>query len=1218
MRALLVLIAVVSAVFAADAVVWSGRQDGGVLSLTGAALDNGTAQESGGDYATLTLPEAGLAAEVGKPAVPVYLRLVEVPYGCEVKVSVDLGATETQQLALPVIPRQAPIPKSGTVPTFALDAKAYSTDAYATEIGARVVEVAVVRGRRVAVVEIRPVGYNPVRNLIEYAPQMRVTVKWTGADWSRTRSMLRRYSSPPFAGRLEGIAVNEKQFRTSLGPALPIGYLIIVPDEWQANVAPLAEWRRRKGFNVFVRTLSQVGGGGKDTVKAYIQNAYDNWSIPPSFVLLVGDVDRIGYFTGSGEGNPPTDLNYSLCEGSDYWPDLDLGRASVADSAQLDSFVGKVIRYEQNNWTNGTAWDKKAYFVASADGSMHGTAENTHKYVMAKIRPLGTECDSLWTYYGSGTPVDSALNQGRAWVTFSGHGSEEGWSDPGITFHSDDVRALTNTDMIPYVQTYACLTGNFTSTSYPECFSETWIRLGRKGGIVSIASSVNSYWTEDDTLERRVFDYMFDSSYTWIMGGFNKAKVKFYQQMGDNATTRRYFEMYNCMGDGGTDIYSLEPKPLVVTYPAVIPVGSYALQVSVTTGGNAVSGALVCVSAKSDTSAWATGYTNGSGQVTLDITTLAPDTVFVTVTGHNLAPHLGHCLALPSNGPYVMYLHHSVDDSVGGNDDHIINPGETVNLPMWLKNWGNQQAQGVTARLRKTDPNITLLDTLKNVGDISAGDSAWTGTNSFEFTVAPSCTNGYALRFSVVAKDSRDTSWTSSLTLLVGAPKLGYASYRAEDPAPGGNGNGMIDPGETGDIIATLRNTGLGNAYGVTATLRSTDSRLQVTDSTGSFGNIARDTTGSNSGNRFTVFADPSIPRETQVPCTLVVSTGGITKRLGFSISVGVIRTRDPIPDGPRTPAQYWAYDEVDSGYSERPDYNWVEVSGIGTLLSLADDTTCQITLPSEFGPFRFYGQDVTTLSICSNGWVGLGSTTNTTLYNTSLPSNSLPIGAMAINWDDCYPPAGRGIWYYHDTANHRFIIEYDSIPYWSNQTAYETYEIILYDTTLAAQDGNCEFLFQYQTAARTSSSCMGMQDPAMTIGVTCLNDNVYTRGASAWVPGHAVKFTTDVPNVAVEEPAAGAALPQRLALLASAPNPFRGAVLLSYAVPREMRLSLSVYDRAGRKVTSPFSGIAQPGVHVAAWDGRDSRGRRAAQGVYFWRLESENITLTRKAIKLD
>jgi len=1218
MRTFFVLVAAVATVFAADAVRWSGRHDGGVLSLTRARLEVGAVEESGGDYATLTLSEAGLAAEVGSPAVPVYRQLIEVPYGCEVQVSADIGSTETQQLSLPVIPRQASVPKSGPPPVFTLDAEVYSTDANVPEIGARLVEVAVVRGRRVAVVEIRPVRYNPVRNLVEYAPQMRVTVKWTDADWNKTRAILRRYSSSPFAGRLDGIAVNEKQFRTHLGPSLPIGYLIIVPDAWQANVAPLADWRRRKGFSVFVRTLSQLGGGNKDTVKAYIKNAYDNWPIPPSFVLLVGDVDKIGYFTGSGEGSPPTDLNFSLCEGSDYWPDIDLGRASVASAAQLDSFVEKVVRYERNDWTNGTGWDKKAYFVASADAGNHGVAENTHKYVMAKIRPLGTECDSLWTYYGSGTPVDTALNQGRAWVTFSGHGSEQGWSDPGITFHSDDVRALSNTDMIPYVQTYACLCGDFSSSSYPECFSETWIRLGRKGGIVSLASSVTSYWTEDDTLERRVFDYMFDSTYTWVMGGFNKAKVKFYQQMGDDPTTRRYFEMYNCMGDGGTDIYSLEPKPLVVSYPPVIPVGTYALPVSVSSGGDPVAGALVCASAKNDTSAWVAGYTNGSGQVTLNLTTLAPDTVFATVTGHNLAPHLGHCLVLPSSGPYVMYVHHTVDDSAGGNDDGIINPGETINLPMWLKNWGSEQAQGTFARLRRTDPNITLVDTLRNVGTIAAGDSAWTGLNSFKFTVAPGCTNGYALHFTVAAEDTFDSTWTSPLTLLVGAPDLGYNSYVAHDPPPGGDGNGMIDPGETGDLVVTLRNIGLSNAYGVTATLRSTDSRLAVLDSTGSFGTIATDTTGSNNADRFTVGAAPSIPRETQVPCSLVVVTGGITKRLGLSVEVGVMRTIDPIPDGPRTPVLYWAYDEVDSGYTERPDYDWVEIAGIGTLLSLADDTTCQISLPPAFGPFRFYDQDFTTLSVCANGWVGLGSTTSHTLTNTFLPSSSLPIGAMAINWDDCYPPAGRGIWYYHDTANHRFIIEYDSIPYWSNRTAYETYEIVMYDTVLAAADGNCEFLFQYQTATRISSCCVGMQDPTMGIGIACLNDDAYTRGASAWVPGHAIKFTTAAPRVAVEEPAAEAAYPQRLALLANSPNPFRGATRLRYAVPREMKLSLSIYDRSGRKVTSLFSGLAQPGVRTADWNGRDDAGRRVAQGVYFWRLESETATLTRKAIRIE
>jgi len=564
----------------------------------------------------------------------------------------------------------------------------------------------------------------------------------------------------------------------------------------------------------------------------------------------------------------------------------------------------------------------------------------------------------------------------------------------------------------------------------------------------------------------------------------------------------------------------------------------------------------------------------------------------------------------------VMYLRSTVDDSAGGNNDGIINPGETINLPMWLKNWGNAAAQGVSARLRTTDPNITMIDTLRDLGNIAAGDSAWTGANSFRFTVAPSCTNGYALRFAVVAKDSRDTTWTSPLTLVVGAPSLVYASYAADDPPPGGNGNGMLDPGETGDIIVTLRNTGLGNAYGVTGILRSTDARLQVGDSTGSFGDIPCDTTGSNESDRFTVSADGSIPRETQIPCTLVVSTGGITKKLGFNIGVGVIRTIDPIPDGPRTPALYWAYDEVDSGYSERPEFSWIEVSGIGTRLTLDDDQTVQVDLPPAFGPFRYYGQDFTQVSVCSNGWVAPGYTTAEDWSNSALPVADIP-QCLFANWDDVYPPRGGGVWYRHDADNHRFIVEWDSVGYISG-SEYETFEIVLYDTTLAAADGNCPVLFQYLTAAKTSSSTVGVQDPDAAVYIQCLYDGSYTRGASTWNPGHAIKFTTDAPHVAVAEPADKAGLPQRLALLAGAPNPFRSATRLSYAVPREMNLSLSVYDDAGRKVKNLFSGLARPGVRTATWDGRDEQGRRVGQGIYFYRLESEDAALTRKAIKID
>ncbi|MEO0079616.1 MAG: C25 family cysteine peptidase, partial [candidate division WOR-3 bacterium] len=826
------------------------------LSVEEVAIDS--VQVEGRGFATVNLPEAGFTLEIGKPLVPVYYRLVEVPFGAELSIEASCEEVEERSLGLPLLPRQEPVPKSGPRPSFVMDEKVYRADEFSPDIGARILEIGEIRGHRVATVEIRPVSYNPVKGVLRFSRKMVVKVRWAGADWERTRVMHRRYDSPAYQGRLRGIVLNAESFEEDMVPPLPIGLLIIVPDEWQANVQPLADWYRRKGFHVFVRNLTQVGGGQANTVKDYIQDAYDHWPVPPDFVLLVGDVDRIGYFTGQGQGNPPTDLNFSLVAGSDYFPDIDVSRLSVATASQLDSLVVKTVNYQKNIWSNGTQWCRKAYFIASSDGGNHQVAEGTHLYCMRKIRPMGVVCDSLWLYYGTGTPITTALNTGRAWVTYSGHGGENCWADPSPDFDIGAVHALANTDMVPFVQTYACLSGNFASTSYPECFSEAWIRNGFRGGIAHLASTVTSYWTEDDTLQRRVYDYMFDSLWTWIMGGVNRAKLKYYIQMGNSSTTRRYFEMYNLMGDGAVDPYWQEPQPLTVTHPPVIPIGSYQLRVLVEASGRPVENALVGITAKNDSLVFASDWTNSSGEAMLEVTTTQPDSIFITVTGHNLAPYLGAAMALPPSGPYVMFLRHLVDDSAGGNNDHIINPGETINLPIWMKNWGNETAQNVQVWFSTTDTNIALIDTVKSFGSIMAQDSAWTGPDGFRFAVAPSCTNGYNLRFTLTARDANDSVWTSFLTLSVGAPVLQFVSCRAIDSPPGGNGNGMIEPGEVGDVIVTLRNIGLGNGYDVTGVLRSGDARLLVLDSMASFGIILRDTTGSNEADRFQVRADAS------------------------------------------------------------------------------------------------------------------------------------------------------------------------------------------------------------------------------------------------------------------------------------------------------------------------------------------------------------------------
>jgi len=292
-----------------------------------------------------------------------------------------------------------------------------------------------------------------------------------------------------------------------------------------------------------------------------------------------------------------------------------------------------------------------------------------------------------------------------------------------------------------------------------------------------------------------------------------------------------------------------------------------------------------------------------------------------------------------------------------------------------------------------------------------------------------------------------------------------------------------------------------------------------------------------------------------------------------------------------------------------------VDVKGVGTRLDLGDDETRVIDVPSGFGPFIFYGQSYTQLSICSNGFVAPGSTTFEDWTNASLPKGSAP-PLLAINWDDIYPPTGNGIWYYHDAANHRFIVQWDSMSYISG-SARDWYEIVLYDTTLAAADGNCEFTFQYLTANQTNSSTIGMQDPSYAIGITELYNGTYSRGASPWAAGHAVKFTSDEPITGVNEPEVGASrIPTRLAM-ALAPNPSRRAARLAWQLPAAGIVRLRVYDASGRCVRTLVNNEMTAGRYSSVWDGRDDLGRTVAQGLYLYKLEAAGRTLTTKAVLL-
>lgn len=75
-------------------------------------------------------------------------------------------------------------------------------------------------------------------------------------------------------------------------------------------------------------------------------------------------------------------------------------------------------------------------------------------------------------------------------------------------------------------------------------------------------------------------------------------------------------------------------------------------------------------------------------------------------------------------------------------------------------------------------------------------------------------------------------------------------------------------------------------------------------------------------------------------------------------------------------------------------------------------------------------------------------------------------------------------------------------------------------------------------------------------------------------------------------------------------PNPFNPSTTITYDVPVETYVSLSVYNELGQKVRDVFDGVRSPGRHSATFEANG-----LASGTYFYRINAGNYVETRKML---
>lgn len=83
----------------------------------------------------------------------------------------------------------------------------------------------------------------------------------------------------------------------------------------------------------------------------------------------------------------------------------------------------------------------------------------------------------------------------------------------------------------------------------------------------------------------------------------------------------------------------------------------------------------------------------------------------------------------------------------------------------------------------------------------------------------------------------------------------------------------------------------------------------------------------------------------------------------------------------------------------------------------------------------------------------------------------------------------------------------------------------------------------------------------------------------------------------------AAIAVPAAVEFAVPRPNPVASQTTLRFALPREARVSLSVFDVGGRLVRELAAGTAGPGAHSLTWNLLDRDGQRVSNGVFFARL---------------
>ncbi len=82
-------------------------------------------------------------------------------------------------------------------------------------------------------------------------------------------------------------------------------------------------------------------------------------------------------------------------------------------------------------------------------------------------------------------------------------------------------------------------------------------------------------------------------------------------------------------------------------------------------------------------------------------------------------------------------------------------------------------------------------------------------------------------------------------------------------------------------------------------------------------------------------------------------------------------------------------------------------------------------------------------------------------------------------------------------------------------------------------------------------------------------------------------------------------------------PNPFNPTTTISYDLPSDGKIELSIYNIRGQQVKTLIKGEQIAGSYEVVWNGKDNNEKSVSSGLYFYKLSTKDETIMKKILML-